>query len=231
MKERARRETSSISRRALSAKVCGAADKDLEAFQVRELEIGRNISKLVAKHELNRLYRRETLHKKWDENVFIPTARKINKEMESKLAKFVRSKSVSYEAYLDHVNLRQRQHEKNTVFLNVHTPDYDALSCQRKALSARMRTTMNPTQVAAIRDLEDQKFMTPNPSKLRLKHPREPLLWNQVLLSDVCLPLRRPIPSHHAREHKPTESSSVKICSRRRSFPQKSNSSIELSFN
>jgi hypothetical protein len=78
--------------------------------------------------------------------------------------------------------------------------------------------------------------MTPNPSKLRLKHPREPLLWNQVLLSDVCLPLRsvnlsnipkvkkvlrRPIPSHHAREHKPTESSSVKICSRRRSFPQK----------
>jgi hypothetical protein len=54
----------------------------------------------------------------------------IAKEMESKLAKFVRSKSVSYEAYLDHVNLRQRQHEKNTVFLNVHTPDYDALSCQ-----------------------------------------------------------------------------------------------------
>ena len=54
----------------------------------------------------------------------------ILKEMESKLSKFVRSKSVSYEAYLDHVNLRQRQHEKNTVFLNVHTPDYDALSCQ-----------------------------------------------------------------------------------------------------
>jgi len=153
MKERARREFSGISRRALSAKVVGAADKDLEAFQVRELEIGRNISKLVEKHELNRLNRRETLHKKWDENVFIPTARSINKEMESKLAKFACCKSVSYEAYLDHVNLRQRQHEKNTVFLNVHTPDYDALSCQRKALSARMRTTMNPTQVAVIRDL------------------------------------------------------------------------------
>jgi len=50
--------------------------------------------------------------------------------MESKLPKFARSKSVCYEAYLDHVNLRQRQHDKNTVFLNVHTPDYDALSCQ-----------------------------------------------------------------------------------------------------
>ncbi|CBY20326.1 unnamed protein product [Oikopleura dioica] len=162
MKERAHRETStSISRRALSAKVCGATDKYLEAFQVREQEIGRNISKtglvrlslLVAEHELNRLHRRETLHKKWDENVFIPTARSIYKEMESKLPKFARSKSVCYEAYLDHVNLRQRQHDKNTVFLNVHTPDYDALSCQRKALSARMRSTMNPTQVAVIRDL------------------------------------------------------------------------------
>jgi len=132
MRERACRETSaSISRRALSAKICGATDKNLEAFQVRELEIGRNISKLVAEHELNRLHRRETLYKKWDENVFIPTAKSINKkEMESKLAKFARSKSVCYEAYLDHVNLRQRQHEKNTVFLNVHTPDYDALSCQ-----------------------------------------------------------------------------------------------------
>ena len=47
-----------------------------------------------------------------------------------KLAQFARAKSASYEAYLDHVNLRQQQHEKNTVFLNVHTPDYDALSCQ-----------------------------------------------------------------------------------------------------
>lgn len=232
MKERAHRETStSISRRALSAKVCGATDKYLEAFQVREQEIGRNISKLVAEHELNRLHRRETLHKKWDENVFIPTARSIYKEMESKLPKFARSKSVCYEAYLDHVNLRQRQHDKNTVFLNVHTPDYDALSCQRKALSARMRSTMNPTQVAVIRDLEDQKFMTPNPSKLCSKHPREPLLWNHVLLSDVCLPLRRPIPIHHGRELKPAQSSSAKVCSRKKSFPQKFNTSIDISFN
>lgn len=82
---------------------------------------------------------------------------------------------------------------------------------------------------------EDQKFMTPNPSKLCSKHPREPLLWNHVLLSDVCLPLRfvnhlnllnfkkllrRPIPIHQ-RELKPAQSSSAKVCSRKKSFPQK----------
>ncbi|CAG5112278.1 Oidioi.mRNA.OKI2018_I69.chr2.g6508.t1.cds [Oikopleura dioica] len=108
---------------------------------------------LVEGQELRRLRRIETLHKKWDENVFLPTAKSINKQVVGKLAQFARAKSASYEAYLDHVNLRQQQHEKNTVFLNVHTPDYDALSCQRKALSARVRNTMNPTQISRIRNL------------------------------------------------------------------------------
>jgi len=145
--------------------------------------------------------RKEILHKRWDENVYQPIQDQINRKLNAEYDSFLERKINIYDQYLNVVNKKSICNSKNHVFLDVISPEYDALNLQRNSLRALIKTNgKDPLFVHQRKNSRDFYLLNQNPRERRRREaienelkivnfPGQSLakneLWKSVMISNI----------------------------------------------
>lgn len=191
-----------VDRSKLLPSICGAeradlATKLLDNEQVLSKEI---ICILEGEEEISGR-RKEILHKRWDENVYQPIQDQINRKLNAEYDSFLERKINIYDQYLNVVNKKSICNSKNHVFLDVISPEYDALNLQRNSLRALIKTNgKDPLFVHQRKNSRDFYLLNQNPRERRRREaienelkivnfPGQSLakneLWKSVMISNI----------------------------------------------
>lgn len=95
------RSNSLIDKNKLIPRVVGAHDDTAAMLTTNEHILSSNIAAMIATQNECLLRRKEMLHKKWDENVYLPINRRICTQLKRDFPKFMQKKMKIYDRYLD----------------------------------------------------------------------------------------------------------------------------------
>jgi len=181
------RSNSFIDKRKLTPVVVGSENDTCCRLATNERMLSSNLELLVRAQSEGQLRKKETLHKKWDENVYRPISRRIKTQLKRDFTGFMQRKMEMYEHYLDVLNEKEQRHCKNHVFLDVDTVEYDALRMQRSAITTLVGHKRDPTKVNQRHGQEELNLLRPNRCKIaRCPTKMEPnTLWRKSIVADI----------------------------------------------
>jgi len=189
-----------LDRSKLTPKVCGAEPHRATQLLENDHVVSREVTKILDHEQSKALLKKRRSFHAWEENIFQPTREGVAGALNEQYDHYHASKNELFDRYLTTVRKRAKSNKNNHVFLDVISPDYDALTLQRDSIRAIVKTGRDPTKVHQRRSSLEFSILCTDPVERRQRNEYQNTLqlanfppqslsknteWKTIVLNDI----------------------------------------------